>query len=120
MKECYPLLKKMEPRPVMWTGELTLKSMKTFLDGYAYALIEHALMDQNKLTEPSFHDWVANRLGFRESTAGWHNMILAHTLGLDPKKIRWENYDSDVSNELHEASIRQFYLLLDEFMKEEN
>ncbi len=110
----------MEPRPAMWTGELTLKSIRTFLDGYSFALIENKLIEQDESNDPNFHDWIANKLGFRESTAGWHNMILAYTIGLDPNNIQWEEYDSGISKELHEKSIKRFYTLLDEFVKDGN
>ena len=106
----------MEARPAMWTGELSLKSIRTFIDGYSFALSEYQLIETNE-KELNFHDWVANKLGFYESTAGWQNMILAVTIGLDPKTIRWENYDSEVTKEQHEKSIRKFYELLEEFVK---
>lgn len=118
MKENYELLKQMEARPAMWTGELSLKSIRTFLDGYTFALYQHNLINTEKENELNFHDWVANKLGFYESTAGWQNMILAVTIGLEPKTIRWENYDSEVTKEQHETSIRKFYELLEEFVKE--
>ena len=116
MKESYKLLKKMEARPAMWTGELSLKSIRTFLDGYWYALNEHQLVETE--IELNFHDWIANKLGFYESTAGWQNMILAVTIGLNPKTIEWEDYDSEVTKEQHEQSIRKFYELVEEFVKE--
>ena len=108
----------MEARPAMWTGELSLKSIRTFLDGYSYALDQHKIINPDKEDELNFHDWVANKLGFYESTAGWQNMILAVTIGLDPKSIRWENYDLEVTKEQHETSVRKFYELLEEFVKE--
>ena len=117
MKEYYDILKRMEARPAMWTGELTLKSIRTFLDGYSYAFIENKLDDQSGSNELDFHDWIAAKLGFNESTAGWQNMILAYTIGLDPKNIRWEAYDIGISKELHEKSIKQFYALLEEYIE---
>jgi len=111
MKQCYTLLKKMEDRPAMWTGEATLKSIRTFLDGYYLALHENNLVDEGEEVEPNFHDWIANKLGFGESTAGWHHMILAYTIGLNPKKIQWKDYDVKVSKEQHKESIKQFYII---------
>jgi hypothetical protein len=116
MKELYKLLKEMEPRPAMWTGELTLKSIRTFINGYSCALHKYEIIDFNKKDEPNFHDWTAKKLGFYESTAGWQNMILAVTIGLNPKEIKWENYDSNVTKEQHEKSIKNFYELLEEYI----
>jgi len=118
MKGNYKLLKKMETRPAMWTGELSLKSIRTFLDGYSFALQEHRLIKPYEENEQNFHDWVAEKLGFDESTSGWQNMILAATLGLNTKSIKWEGYDSQVSKEQHEKSITKFYELLEEFINE--
>jgi hypothetical protein len=54
-------------------------------------------------------------LGFYESTAGWAKMILAITLGLDPRTIRWEGYDVTATGaQLIEATERCF-TLLDEY-----
>ncbi len=116
MKELYNILKKIKARPAMWTGELTLKSIRTFLDGYSCALFDHKIIGLNKRDEPNFHDWTAHKLGFYESTAGWQNMILAVTIGLDPNNIEWENYDSQVTKEQHEMSIKKFYELFEEYI----
>ena len=116
MIEYYDLLKKMEAKPAMWTGELSLKSIRTFLSGYSYALEEYNLDEEQIVDQPNFHDWVAEKLGFFESTPGWANMILAVTIGLNPKKIDWTNYDLSVTKEQHKKSIQKFYLLLEEFV----
>ncbi|MCI5055899.1 MAG: hypothetical protein MRY83_07305 [Flavobacteriales bacterium] len=113
-EKTYLLLKRMEERPGLWLGKPTLKSIASFLVGYDCALIDH-LLEMSIGVSKVFHDWVAERLGYSESTAGWANMILASVLGLDPKKPNWENYDESVSNEIHLKSIKQFYKLLDEY-----
>ena len=116
MKEYYELLKKIELRPAMWTGEHSLKSIWIFLGGYSLALHDFHLIDLQEEYQPDFNDWVAKKLGFTESTAGWHNMILAYTLGLPPR-ISWKNIDAQAFKEQHSKSIKLFYLLLDEFVK---
>ena len=108
----------MELRPVMWTGELSLKSIRTFLEGYSCALHDHNLITSNHKEGLNFHDWVAHKLGLSSSSAGWQNMILAITLGLDPNTVSWENYDAEVTKEQHERSIRMFYELLEEYITE--
>lgn len=108
----------MESHPAMYTGEYTLKSIRIFLEGYSFSLRENEIMDLSNQSSPNFNDWIANRLGFSESTAGWKNMILAVTLGLNPKNIEWENYDSYVTHDEHIKSIEKFYELLEEFIKQ--
>ena len=118
MRDYYDILKKMKDRPGMWTGELSLKSIRAFLEGYSCALYEHKLIDLKQEKGLNFHDWVANKLEFYESVAGWQNMILAVTICLNPKAIKWENYDSEITKEQHEKSIQKFYELLEEFIIE--
>ena len=112
----YKLLKKIEQRPGMWAGENTLKSIKTFLAGYNHALFENNLIEEGT---DLFFDWIAKKLGFYESTAGWANMILAVSLGFEPKKIDWAKVlETKVTREQHEESVRKFYSLLEEFIVE--
>jgi hypothetical protein len=115
--ECYQLLKEIEKRPVMWTGEVNLKSIKLFVSGYYQALIDNKIVPEN-IDEP-FFDWVANKLGYFESTAGWANMILAYTLGFEPQSIIWEEvFDYNVTKEQHLRSVQQFYELVEQFKSE--
>jgi hypothetical protein len=114
----YSQLKKMEVRPAMWTGEPTLRSIRIFIDGYCRALLDHGRIPESAWKEP-FHDWVAKRLGYYASTAGWVNMILAHSMGLDPQTVDWAEFiQTPVTNGQHEASVRLFYQLLEEFRAE--
>ena len=104
----------------MWTGEITLKSIHTYLSGYYQALVDQKAVSKPH-TADSFHDWVAKRLGYFESTAGWTNMITAYSLGLDSKNISWENFSkTSLSEEHHDKSIRIFYVLLEEFKNEKD
>ncbi|QDW21853.1 hypothetical protein [Flavobacterium sp. KBS0721] len=115
--ECYQLLKEIEKRPAMWTGEVNLKSIKLFVSGYYQALIDNKIVPEN-IDEP-FFDWVANKLGYFESTAGWANMILAYTLGFEPQSIIWEEvFDYNVTKEQHLRSVQQFYELVEQFKSE--
>jgi hypothetical protein len=113
----YHLLKRMEKRPMLWTGQNTLQSIATFLFGYRTAMKEHDLNEDFGITIV-FFDWVADKLGYSSSTAGWANMILANVMGINPKKIKWDNYDIDVTHKQHSESIKKFYELIDEYMNE--
>jgi hypothetical protein len=118
--ECYNLLKKIESRLGMWIGEATLKNINIYISGYYMALLEHNIIDTPP-TDDNFFDWVAKKLGYYESTAGWANMILAHCMGFNPKKINWEKFFAILpTKEQHLKSIRYFYLLVEEFKKELN
>jgi hypothetical protein len=65
----------------MYAGENTLQSLRCYLDGYDFAIERHGLSQQDDpLHVPhEFHDWVAYRLHFYESTSGWSNMIRDRT-----------------------------------------
>ena len=116
-EETYKVLKRMERRPGMWLGECTLKAFCTFLMGYQSSLVDRGF-DDDILPSYEFFEWVKDKLGYYESTAGWANMILASTMGLNPKTIKWEDYDKEVSIEQHLSSIKKFYELVEEFMNE--
>ena len=117
---CYNALKRMEHRPTMWTGENSLRSMATYVQGYKDALGDNNLIAETDLDDP-FFDWVAGKLGYFESTAGWANMILAYSLGFDPRLIEWEQFLArPVSGQEHSRSIELFYNLLDEFKEKES
>ena len=75
------ILEKLHRRPALYTGENTLNSIHQFLGGYSFALAQHDLQgDGDPLLLPrEFHDWVAYRLHFYESTSGWCKMICDRT-----------------------------------------
>lgn len=111
--DCYSVLKMIEPRPAMWTGDWSLKSICTYVSGYS-----HALRDLGCVTvdQDPFFDWIANKLGYYESTAGWANMILAVSMGFDSEEIDWNEFlVLDISDSDHKKSLRLFYVLLEEY-----
>ncbi|WP_435261855.1 hypothetical protein [Tenacibaculum sp. nBUS_03] len=116
-KETYNILKRMEERPAMWLGECTLKALSSFLMGYQSGLTDKGI-DEHILPTFEFFEWIKNKLGYYESTAGWANMILASTMGLDPKNIDWDSYDINVSSIQHNTSFKKFYELLEDYMNE--
>ena len=68
-------------RPAMYTGENTIHSIRCFLDGYQFAMDRNGVSRDGDpfLVPGEFHDWVAYRLHFYESTSGWCNMIRDRT-----------------------------------------
>jgi hypothetical protein len=102
----------------MWTGEATLKSINNYISGYYHALLDNKIVQKPHTDEP-FFDWVAKKLGYYESTAGWANMILAFSIGFKPENISWEEvFATPVTNEQHMKSIKFFYELVEQFKNE--
>jgi hypothetical protein len=66
-------------RPGMYLGSKSLTALYHFLGGYQLACSLHRIKDERLgLKNPyDFHDWVAYRTHFRESTLGWCRMIVA-------------------------------------------
>jgi len=61
----------------MYLGEPSLTALNGFLTGYSVAMSVHGIPRDTAIELPyDFHDWVAYRLHFYESTSGWKNMIL--------------------------------------------
>lgn len=92
------ILDKLHRRPAMYTGENTLTSIQQFLSGYSFAVMRNELSteDDPLILPREFHDWVAYRLHFYESTSGWCNMICDRS-------------------ETNQAAINKFFSLLAEF-----
>jgi hypothetical protein len=68
------LLDVLRVRTAMYTGERTLSAVCHFLHGFGFA--QHVYQITASYLPPDFHDWVAYRLHFRESTSGYRRMIL--------------------------------------------
>jgi hypothetical protein len=91
----YEILDAMAKRPGMYLGEQSITILSGWVAGWC-----SALDDPFEGTEPpfrEFHDWVALRLGFFESTSGWRLMLL-------------KTYEGD-----EVAAFRRFFELFDEF-----
>ena len=69
------ILEQIRQRPLTFLGERTISGLWHFLCGYSLAWSQLGAGPLDLLPE-DFHDWVAYRLHFLESTSGWRNMIL--------------------------------------------
>jgi hypothetical protein len=88
------LLDVIREKPAMYIGSRSLSALAQFLAGYGFALQVHEIPSTHRLPQ-DFHEWVAYRLHFSESTSGFKNMIL--------KRVPDEP-----------AALDRFYELLDE------
>jgi len=95
----YDLLAHIHRRPGMYIVEPSIYRLQAFLTGYDAALGYVGLILQDEIGFHRFHDWVARRLGFFESTSGWADMIRAKSA--DDKE-----------------AFAQFFVLLEEFRNE--
>jgi len=87
----------MRVRPEMWVGARSLDRLRAYFDGYCDAAERYAGDRTDPLFIPQeFHDWVAYRLRFQETTSGYVNMIRERT-----------------GNE--DEAIDRFFALVDEF-----
>src|SRR5262249_50612749 len=71
------LLELIRERPEVYLGERSLSALWHYLHGFFMALSIH--LDDPKaqyVLPPDFHEWVAYRLHFFESTSGYKKMIL--------------------------------------------
>ncbi|HEU0124683.1 hypothetical protein [Flavobacterium sp.] len=114
IRECYNLLKNIESRPAMFIGEVTLNHLKIFISGYYLGICENKIIKES-VNQP-FNEWIAKKLNYYESTAGWANMILAYSLGINPRNIVWEEvFNLHITKEQHLNSVHLFYKLLEEY-----
>ncbi len=91
LKDVVPELKK---RPGMFIGSNSIFDLATFLQGYDFALSVHGITKESLFDEDiSFHDWIALRTHYYESTSGWANM-LTETYGENRALEQfWGHYD---------------------------
>ena len=102
----------------MYIGELKLENLKAYIAGYQHRVYDdfgEELYMEFLQDFPRFDDWVANKFGYYESTAGWHNMILAKEMGFAPENPRWDNLTTNATEEQHKNSVIRFFDLINEF-----
>lgn len=87
MAHIHQLIDKIRRRPGMYIGSNSLTGLECFLNGYICALYETDSTDEDLLPLPFglFHEYVACKYGYYESTSGWKNMILDQT-GQDERR----------------------------------
>ena len=83
----YDLLTKIRVRPAMYLGEWSLIRLRAFIDGYTFLAYELGIEPRDQPDFGGFHDWVARKFGWRESTAGWTNILLQESGGDDRKGL---------------------------------
>jgi len=96
----------------MYIGNVTPNNLDVFILGYQIAMMDLGYIDESAPPYGDFSNWVANKLGFFEPTAGWARIILAKALGEDPKAVDWENFVGNATRaQLTEATMRAFELI---------
>jgi hypothetical protein len=84
----------------MYTGDTKISSLNAFLNGYSFS--KHIdSVDDSKDFPPFwyFHEWAMEKYNWRESTAGWKNIILKE------------------NNNDEEISLKVFFEMIDDFKK---
>ena len=100
----------------MWIGNPSPDALHIFLTGYWCAMDDAGVTDASLPVFQGFHDWVARKFGFGESTAGWANMILAVTVGADPASIHWESlFALPITDEQKRQATMRCFELIDEY-----
>ena len=115
MKNIYELIETLSVRTAMYTGEHKLSNIRSFIDGYTFAMEDVELRSQFLSDFGGFHDWVAEKLGFSGSTAGWQSMILAIEMGVSPKEVKWTGFAANATKEQHDSSVARFFELVSEY-----
>ncbi|WP_020407215.1 hypothetical protein [Hahella ganghwensis] len=111
----FDVLDKIRKRPGMYTGEVSLASLNTFLCGYQMAMDGVGAVDIASPGFGGFFEWAARKHGCRPSSFGWGNLVLAISVGDNPHEVKWEGYAESISFEQHKESVELFYKLLDEY-----
>ena len=83
----YTFLSHVEKRPAMYFGKKSVSLLRAYLEGFLSALRAYDLPTESEPPFYGFHDWVALRLGYYESTLGWSNMLLEAADGDEAKAL---------------------------------
>ena len=113
----YKVLDLIREKPGMYCGAKSIVRLHVYLGGYDHAMCD---LGFNQECSPefsfSFDDWVAARLGYYETTAGWCNMILAQTKGWSPKR-KWRTLAQSGTPSEEALAVARFYELLDDYRR---
>jgi hypothetical protein len=115
MNNVYELIETISLRTAMYTGEHKLSNIRSFIDGYTFSIKNEKEFLGFLSDFPEFHDWVARKYGFNESTVGWQNMILAVEMDLLPTNIKWNEYSFSATEKQHRSSVSKFFELIEEY-----
>ena len=83
----YETIASIRPHPAMHIGYHSLTRLQSFLDGCFYMAEKYAIRLCEHPDFHGFHDWTAERFGWKESTAGWCNIILQESNGDEAKAL---------------------------------
>jgi len=83
-KDVYELLEAIEELPTLFLGSKSLTLLRAFLDGFRYG---SPSISDTPYGFIDFHEWVALRLGYYESTTGYVNMIQESEAGDDENAL---------------------------------
>src|SRR5262249_20246834 len=95
----YDTIAMIRPSPSMYLGCYSLIRLRAFLDGCFFMVVTFGIDCEVPPDFRGFDDWVAQKFGWRESTAGWCGIIL-------------QECDGDDS-----AALDCFFELLDEYRR---
>ncbi len=101
----------------MYIGKPKLSSLRAFIDGYTFRISNTD--EQLEFLEdfPGFHKWVARKYGYQKYSVGYPEVILAVTTNCAPDSVLWDNYDKNLSDEVHSKSVEMFFDLIKEYRK---
>ncbi len=73
----------------MYIGEPTISNLQSFICGYNYAVIIHKIvLTELDLYFEKFNEWVMKYFKWKESTAGWKNIILKEMQNDETKALQ--------------------------------
>ncbi|EKE28087.1 MAG: hypothetical protein ACD_3C00103G0002 [uncultured bacterium (gcode 4)] len=79
MWNIYEHLDKISKRPWMFIWDNSIISLRLYILWYYWCLNEKEFIENEIPSFHNFHDWVAKKYWYKESTSWWANMILDQT-----------------------------------------
>jgi hypothetical protein len=85
--DVYDTIALIRPRPAKYIGACSLFRLYMFLEGCFHTARLYGIERSEQPDFSRFHDWVARRFGWQESTAGWYTIILKESGGDEDKAL---------------------------------
>jgi len=108
INDVYDLIDTIRPRPAMYFGDNKISNLQAFLSGYDFSTYVHNIKDKS-VFPPFwyFNEWAMHKYNWRESTAGWKNIILKENENNEEKALNVCFEMIDEFKTLHPLSIQK-------------
>ncbi len=104
----YELIYKIKKRPALYLGKSSLSQLKTFLDGYSFALRQlNIFLSEEEQEFEEFQEWIEDKFN-QSSTQHWSRIILFYSEDeRDALNRFFELFDEFINDNKKETEVKR-------------